>query len=84
MYMKFMTLGQLDDAVDRKAPIYLKRVFGKKKVLLTNYIRGQSCVLSWEINRIRILGKKAGIVAEVSLPEPVISAFEIIEEDTDI
>lgn len=49
MYMKFMTLGQLDDAVDRKAPIYLKSVFGKKKVLLTNYIRGQSCVLSWEI-----------------------------------
>lgn len=48
---------------------------------LTNYIRGQLCVLSWEVNRIEILGKKEGIVAEVILSESVINALELMEED---
>ena len=79
--MKSMTVGQLYIALGKKAPIYLKSVTGKKKVELTNYIRGQLCVLSWEVNRIEILGKEEGVVAEVLLTESVISALEIIEED---
>lgn len=47
---------------------------------LTNYIRGQSCVLSWEVNSIEILGKKKGIVADILLSESVICALENIEE----
>ena len=48
--MKSMTVGQLYFALGEKAPIYLRAVTGKKKVELTNYIRGQLCVLSWEVN----------------------------------
>lgn len=44
-----MTIGQLDYALKEKTPIFLRAVTGKKKVELTNYIRGQSCVLSWEV-----------------------------------
>ena len=76
-----MTVGQLYIALGKKAPIYLKSVTGKKKVELTNHIRGQLCVLSWEVNRIEILGKKEGIVAEVILSESVINALELMEED---
>lgn len=79
--MKTMTVGQLYFALGEKAPIYLRAVTGKKKVELTNYIRGQLCVLSWEVNSIEILGKEEGIVAEVLLTESVISALEVIEED---
>ena len=79
--MKSMTVGQLYFALDEKAPIYLRAVTGKKKVELTNSIRGQLCVLSWEVNRIEILGKKEGIVAEVILSESVINALELMEED---
>ena len=53
-----MTIGQLDYALKEKTPIFLRAVAGKKKVELTNYIRGQSCVLSWEVNSIEILEKK--------------------------
>ena len=79
--MKSMTVGQLYFALGEKAPIYLRAVTGKKKVELTNNIRGQLCVLSWEVNRIEILVKEEGVVAEVLLTESVISALEIIEED---
>ena len=79
--MKSMTVGQLYFALGEKAPIYLRAVTGKKRVELTNYIRGQLCVLSWEVNRIEILGKKEGIVAEVILSESVINALELMEED---
>lgn len=54
---------------------------GKKKVELTNYIRGQLCVLSWEVNRIEILGKKEEIVTGVILAESVINALGLMEED---
>ena len=76
-----MTVGQLYFALGEKAPIYLRAVTGKKKVELTNYIRGQLCVLSWGVNSIEILGREEGIVAEVLLTESVISALEVIEED---
>lgn len=76
-----MTVGQLYFALGEKVPIYLKSVTGKKRVELTNHIRGQLCVLSWEVNRIEILGKKEGIVAEVILAESVINALELMEED---
>lgn len=76
-----MTVGQLYFALGEKAPIYLRAVTGKKKVKLTNYIRGQLCVLSWGVNSIEILGREEGIVAEVLLTESVISALEVIEED---
>lgn len=75
-----MTIGQLDYALKEKTPILLRAVTGKKKVELTNYIRGQSCVLSWEVNSIEILGKKKGIVADILLSESVICALENIEE----
>ena len=66
-----MTIGQLDYALKEKTPIFLRAVVGKKKVELTNYIRGQSCVLSWEVNSIEILEKKKGVVAEILLSESV-------------
>ena len=75
-----MTIGQLDYALKEKTPIFLRAVTGKKKVELTNYIRGQSCVLSWEVNSIEILEKKKGVVAEILLSESVISALETIEK----
>lgn len=74
-----MTIGQLDEALRRQEPIYIQSEFdsiGDQLVELTNYPRGNSCILSWEVMRIYSLENRTGIVAQVSLPEAVVAALK--------
>lgn len=78
--MKRMTIGQLDEAVGREAPIYIQSAddsVGDQLVELTNYLRGNSCILSWEVTRLYTLEGKAGYVAQVDLPEAVVAVLDV-------
>ena len=43
---------------------------------LTNYLRGNTCILSWEISALEVVGRKTGLTVEVLLPQAVVNALE--------
>lgn len=71
-----MTIGQLDSVVSRETPIFIKSAEGLKQVRLTNYLRGNTCILSWKISALEVIGRKTGLVVEVLLPQAVVNALE--------
>ncbi len=77
--MRQMTIGQLDDALGREMPLYIQSSFdpvGDQLVELTNYLRGNVCVLSWAVSKLYPLENRNGLVAQVHLPPAVVTALE--------
>lgn len=77
--MSQMTIGQLDEALNRETPLYLQSSFdpvGDQLVELTNYLRGNICVLSWAVSKLYPLENRNGLVAQVHLPSVVVAALE--------
>lgn len=75
MMQQLLTIGQLDNAVKKDYKIYLKSYESKLLVELTDEIRGNSCVFSWEIMRIYLSKEGTGIIAELLLPKKVIQSL---------
>ena len=71
-----MTIGQLDSVVSRETPIFIKHVEGLNPVRLTNFLWGNTCILSWEISALEVVGRKTGLTVEVLLPQAVVNALE--------
>ena len=59
-----MTIGQLDSVVSRETPIFIKSA------------EGNTCILSWEISALEVVGRKTGLTVEVLLPQAVVNALE--------
>lgn len=77
--MRQMTIGQLDDALGRETPLYIQSSYdpvGDQLVELTNYLRGNVCILSWAVSKLYPLENRNGLVAQVQLPPAVVTALE--------
>lgn len=77
--MMQMTIGQLDDALNRETPLFIQSSYdsaGDQLVELTNYLRGNICVLSWAVSKLYPLENRNGLVAQVQLPPAVVAALE--------
>ena len=74
-----MTLGQLDQTIDRNCKIYLQSSEdeeGRTRIMLTDYMRGSACLMSWAIQRLGPAKDGEGSVAVIDLSVSLLKALE--------
>ena len=74
-----MTIGQLNRTIDRNCKIYLQSSEdeeGRTRIMLTDYMRGSACLMSWAIQGLRPAKDREGFVAVIDLSVSLLKALE--------
>ena len=77
--MNRMTIGQFLNTVKCSAEVYIQSAhdtIGDQLVEITDYIRGSSCVMAWEVSEIYTLEDRESYVLQVDLSPVVVAALE--------